>query len=231
MQFAIITIFPDMFTALTGAGVVGRAFSKQDVTLRLINPRDFTTDKHKTVDGRPFGGGPGMLMRPEPLVKAVRHAKDMLGEKAKVVYLSPQGKKIEQSLIAEEAKEQTPLILIAGRYEGIDERVIDLVVDEEWSLGDFVLSGGEIAAMAAVDAIVRLLPNVLGHAASAQEDSFSNPHMLDCPHYTRPETFEGLSVPPVLTSGNHQAIAKWRREQQIKRTRSRRPDLLGEHPE
>lgn len=225
MQFAVISIFPDMFSPLTQEGVVGRAFQNNIVTLHTINPRDFTVDKHRTVDDRPFGGGPGMLMRPEPLVKAVRHAKTLVGEHAKTVYLSPQGTVLKQKHFCEHAKTEEPLILIAGRYEGIDERVIDLVVDEEWSLGDFVISGGELAAMVVVDAVTRLLPGVLGHQSSALEDSFQD-DLLDCPHYTRPEEFEGLKVPDVLRSGDHKAIAKWRREQQTRRTQKRRPDLL-----
>lgn len=224
MNFGVVTLFPSFFEVLKTEGVVGRAFQKDFATLQCVNPRDFATDKHRTVDDRPFGGGPGMLMRPEPLVAAIQSLKTSLPT-AKVVYLSPQGKTMTQSFLQEEVASDRAFILIAGRYEGIDERVIELVVDEEWSLGDFVLSGGEIAAMAVIDAMTRLVPGVLGHEDSADEDSFGAKGLLDCPHYTRPTIFEGLEVPEVLKSGDHQKIAAWRHQQQLERTQKRRTDL------
>lgn len=228
MNFAIVTLFPEMFAALTEYGVVGRAFREGLVTLRCWNPRDFTTDKHQTVDDRPYGGGPGMVMRVEPLAAAVNAAKQKLPE-AKVVYLSPQGKRLNQNAVKAFAQSR-PLILIAGRYEGVDERFIQQYVDEEWSIGDYVLSGGELAAMVLIDAVVRNLPGVLGHELSAVQDSFSE-GLLDYPHYTRPETFcsangEEQKVPDVLLSGNHEMIRRWRHEQSLARTMERRPDLL-----
>lgn len=232
MWLGIITLFPEMFTALTEYGVTGRAFKNDKARLELWNPRDFTADKHRTVDDRPFGGGPGMLMKVEPLAKAIAAAKQASGKigedntVAKVIYLSPQGKPLKQQGVKELAA-CNKLILVAGRYEGIDERLIESVIDEEWSLGDFVLSGGEFAAMCFADAILRLQPGVLGHKDSAIEDSFSD-GLLDCPHYTRPETLDGTTVPAVLLSGDHKAIARWRHQQALGRTWQRRPDLLNE---
>jgi tRNA (guanine37-N1)-methyltransferase len=192
------------------------------------NPRDFATDKHRTVDDRPYGGGPGMVMMVEPLRQAIQAAKTQLGaqtaKKPKVICLSPQGRKLDQAGV-EELAQADSLILIAGRYEGIDERLLQLEVDEEWSIGDYVLSGGELAAMVLLDAVVRTLPGVLGHSQSAVEDSFVA-GLLDCPHYTRPENYEGLAVPNVLLSGNHEAIRRWRLQQSLGRTEQRRPDLL-----
>ena len=233
MWLGIITLFPEMFTALTDYGVTGRAFRDDKAQLTLWNPRDFTLDKHRTVDDRPFGGGPGMLMKVEPLAKAVAAAKEasvLAGEDdlpAKVIYLSPQGRPLKQDGVKELAA-NNKLILIAGRYEGIDERLIDSVIDEEWSLGDFVLSGGELPAMCFIDSILRLQPGVLGHKNSAIEDSFSD-GLLDCPHYTRPEVLDGNAVPKVLLSGDHKAIASWRHQQALGRTWQRRPDLLDEN--
>jgi len=232
MWIGIITLFPEMFTALTDFGVTGRAFREGKATLKLWNPRDFTTDKHRTVDDRPYGGGPGMLMKVEPLAKAIAAAKQdsiEAGEDnnpAKVVYLSPQGRLFTQKA-AKKLSASNKLIMVAGRYEGIDERLLESVIDEEWSLGDFVLSGGEFAAMSFADAMIRLQPGVLGHVDSAVEDSFSD-GLLDCPHYTRPETLDGSAVPAVLLSGDHKAIAKWRHQQALGRTWLRRPDLLNE---
>lgn len=233
MKFAVITLFPEMFSSLTEYGVVGRAFKDGKVSLSCWNPRDFTTDKHQTVDDRPYGGGPGMLMRVEPLAAALAEAKRLL-PKAKVIYLSPQGKQLNQTAVENFSRDSQDVILIAGRYEGIDERFISSYVDEEWSIGDYVLSGGELAAAVVIDAIVRLLPEVLGHSESAKQDSFSegsssrsSERLLDCPHYTRPENWKGLVVPDILLSGNHQAITRWREEQALQRTSERRPDLLN----
>ena len=230
MWLGIITLFPEMFTALTDYGVTGRAFREGKATLKLWNPRDYTTDKHRTVDDRPYGGGPGMLMKVEPLAKAIEAAKEesiMVGDDnapAKVIYLSPQGRPFTQKS-AKALSSSNKLIMVAGRYEGIDERLLESVIDEEWSLGDFVLSGGELAAMSFADAMIRLQPGVLGHQNSAIEDSFSE-GLLDCPHYTRPEILDGNAVPAVLLSGDHKAIAKWRHQQALGRTWQRRPDLL-----
>jgi tRNA (guanine37-N1)-methyltransferase len=190
------------------------------------NPRDFTTDKHRTVDDRPYGGGPGMLMKVQPLRDAIHAARQAAGadENVKVIYLSPQGRRLDHAG-AKELASAEKLVLVAGRYEGIDERLLETEIDEEWSLGDFVLSGGELPAMVMIDAVARLLPGVLGHADSAAEDSFSD-GLLDCPHYTRPEKLDEMSVPDVLLSGNHEAIRRWRLKQQLGRTSQRRPDLL-----
>ena len=231
MWLGIITLFPEMFTALTDYGVTGRAFRDGKATLKLWNPRDYTTDKHRTVDDRPYGGGPGMLMKVEPLAKAIEAAKEestKVGSDnlpAKVIYLSPQGRQFTQNS-AKALSSSNKLIMVTGRYEGIDERLLDSVIDEEWSLGDFVLSGGELAAMSFADAMIRLQPGVLGHQNSATEDSFSE-GLLDCPHYTRPEILDGNAVPAVLLSGDHKAIAKWRHQQALGRTWQRRPDLLN----
>ena len=228
MQVGVITLFPEMFAALTDYGVIGRAFRERQVELHCVNPRTFTSDRHQTVDDRPYGGGPGMVMRPEPLTAAVLHAKQLL-PKAKVMYLSPQGKTLTQPAVKMlAAREQ--MILVAGRYEGVDERFIESCVDEEWSIGDYVLSGGELPAMVLVDAVVRQLPGVLGDDSSAQQDSFSD-GLLDCPHYTRPETWCDASgkerkVPDVLLSGNHELISRWRKQQALRRTQERRKDLV-----
>jgi len=225
MQIAIVSLFPEMFAAISEYGVTSRAINNGLATLKFYNPRDYTTDKHRTVDDRPYGGGPGMLMKVAPLRLAIQAAKAELGEaKAKVVYLSPQGQAITQQVVAAHSNVK-PLVLVCGRYEGIDERVITAEVDEEWSLGDFVLSGGEIAAMAAIDAMIRLIPGALGHADSADQDSFSQ-GLLDCPHYTRPEVLDGSQVPEILLSGNHEKIRRWRLEQSLGRTWQRRPDII-----
>ncbi|MBL3598369.1 MAG: tRNA (guanosine(37)-N1)-methyltransferase TrmD [gamma proteobacterium endosymbiont of Lamellibrachia anaximandri] len=224
MRFDVISLMPPMFDALKAQGVVGRALERGQAELVLWNPRDYTTDVHRTVDDRPYGGGPGMVMKYAPLQAAVEDAlKASSG--AKVIYLSPQGKRFDQDAACSLATSGQRLILIAGRYEGIDERVIDRYVDEEWSIGDYVLSGGELAAMVLMDAVIRLLPGVLGAADSAEQDSFMD-GLLDCPHYTRPEQIDGVGVPPVLQGGNHEAIRHWRLEQALKRTFERRPDLL-----
>lgn len=225
MRAGIVTLFPDMFAAISEFGVTGRAIRDGLVDLSFWNPRDYTEDKHRTVDDRPYGGGPGMLMKTQPLELAVGAARTALPG-AKVIYLTPQGKVLDQAAINQLATQEN-LILLCGRYEGIDERVIETQVDEEWSLGDFVLSGGEVAAMACLDAIIRLQPGALGHEESADQDSFMQ-GLLDCPHYTRPEHYAGKSVPPILLSGDHEAIRKWRLQQSLGRTWQRRPELLNE---
>jgi len=222
--FGVISLFPEMFQALTEHGVSGRAVKQEKVTIKCWNPRDFAHDNYQTVDDRPYGGGPGMLMKIQPLQDAIQAAKQAAGEGAKVIYLSPQGRKLDQQGVLELAQ-QPKLILVAGRYEGIDERLIEREIDEEWSLGDFVLSGGELAAMTLMDAVIRLIPGVLNHDQSAQQDSFME-GLLDCPHYTRPEEYEGQRVPEVLLSGNHEKIRQWRLKQSLGRTWQRRPDLL-----
>jgi tRNA (guanine37-N1)-methyltransferase len=222
MRFDVITLFPEMFDAIR-LGVTGRAIDKGLAKLVLWNPRDYTEDVHQTVDDRPYGGGPGMVMKVEPLLAAIQAAKAQ-NPTSKVVYLSPQGQRFVQAT-AVAATQTSGIILIAGRYEGIDERVIHSFVDEEWSLGDFVLSGGELPAMVVIDSMIRLLPGALGHAESAEQDSFSD-GLLDCPHYTRPENILDQDVPSVLLSGDHEKIRLWRLQQALGRTWLRRPDLL-----
>lgn len=223
-RFDVVTLFPEMVTAAAGYGVTGRAIERNIVSLSVWNPRDYTHDKHKTVDDRPYGGGPGMVMKYQPLHDAVNDAKQVNAESRKVVYLSPQGRPMTQALLSE-ACEVSQLILVAGRYEGIDERFVELDCDEEWSIGDYVISGGELAALIVIDAVSRLLPGVLGDAESAEQDSYVN-GLLDCPHYTRPEQIENRSIPAVLMSGNHADIARWRMKQALGRTWQRRPELL-----
>jgi tRNA (guanine37-N1)-methyltransferase len=223
MRAGIVTLFPDMFAALSEFGVSSRAIRDGLAELSFWNPRDYSIDKHKTVDDRPYGGGPGMLMKTGPLEGAINAAKQHLPG-ASVLYLTPQGKPLEQSAVNQLARRDS-LIPLCGRYEGIDERVIETQVDEEYSLGDYVLSGGELAAMVCLDAIIRLQPGALGHEESAGQDSFMN-GLLDCPHYTRPEEFAGKVVPPVLLSGDHEAIRKWRLKQSLGRTWERRPELI-----
>lgn len=222
---SVVTLFPELFQPFLEVGVFGRGVRNGQIEVAFVNPRDFANDKHRTVDDRPFGGGPGMVMKPEPLVAAIECAKRSVDGNPKVVYLSPQGVVVNQALVGRTASTQH-LILVAGRYEGIDERVIELCIDEEWSIGDYVLSGGELPAMVVLDAVARLIPGVLGHVDSAQQDSFSE-SLLDCPHYTRPEVFCGLSVPDVLLSGDHKKIEQWRKAQAVQRTSERRPDLLN----
>ena len=224
MNISVITLFPELVKGVVAEGVVGRAHKRGLIQLECVNPREFAEDVHRTVDDRPYGGGPGMVMRADCLVKAIRKQR-LKAKNAKTIYLSPQGKPLSQSMLAG-LSAQTDLILVCGRYEGIDERVVDLEIDEEWSIGDYVLSGGELAAMVVIDCMTRLLPEVLGHDESAVEDSFSA-GLLDHPHFTRPELFEGLVVPEVLLSGDHQRIKKWRRQQALGRTQKRRPDLLA----
>lgn len=223
--FGLVTLFPEMFHAFTEQGVTGRAVQSGLLQVECINPRDFTHDKHRTVDDRPYGGGPGMLMMVQPLSDAIEAAKQSAQGKAKVIYMSPQGKPLTQQKVKELALLDS-LVLVAGRYEGIDERVIQSHIDEEISIGDYVLSGGELPAMVLMDAVSRLVPGVLGHAQSADEDSFNN-GLLDCPHYTRPEILDGEPVPKVLLSGNHEKIRQWRLKQSLGRTWLRRPELLS----
>jgi len=228
VKIQVITLFPEEFAPLVSLGVTGRGISSGKVDLELLNPRDFAEDRHRTVDDRPYGGGPGMVMAVEPLLSTIRAAKKRIAgggaEPPKASLLSPQGRPLDQGAIRELATRED-LILVCGRYEGIDERLIELEIDEEWSIGDYVLSGGELAAAVLIDAVIRLLPGVLGDEQSAQQDSFMD-GVLDCQHYTRPEEVEGLAVPPVLLSGDHRAIERWRRKQSLGRTWLRRPELL-----
>jgi len=225
MKFDVVTLFPDMVESVAKVGVLGRAIKNELIQLKCWNPRDYTQDKHRTVDDRPYGGGPGMLMKVEPLRDALQDARQSSGDQAKVIYLSPQGKPLTQQAIKDLAQ-QPALILLAGRYEGIDERIIETEVDEEWSIGDYVLSGGELAALVMIDAVARMIPGVLGDENSADQDSFMN-GLLDCPHYTRPEEIDGRRVPEVLVGGNHKAIEQWRMKQALGRTWLRRPELLN----
>lgn len=228
MWIGVVSLFPEMFDALTQQGVVGRAVEKQRIALEFWNPRDYATDRHRSVDDRPYGGGPGMLMKVDTLRAAIfaarERAQKATGQVPTVIYLSPQGRKLDQPGVQALAS-AGPLVVVAGRYEGIDERVVESDIDEEWSIGDYVLSGGELPAMVLIDAAARLIPGVLGHQDSAVEDSF-NDGLLDCPHYTRPEIIDGRQVPDVLLSGNHAAIKRWRLKQSLGRTWQRRPDLL-----
>lgn len=228
MEFDVVTLFPEMFDALTGHGITRRAFEQHKVGLNLWNPRDFTNDNHRTVDDRPYGGGPGMVMMAAPLEAAIHAAQARQQQaglpKPRLIYLSPQGAPLNHHKVKQLAAEQG-LVLLCGRYEAVDQRLIDRCVDEEISLGDFVLSGGELPAMALMDAVIRLLPGVLNDEASAVEDSFVN-ELLDCPHYTRPEVYEGVVVPEVLLGGHHAEIAKWRRQQSLAATLNKRPELI-----
>ena len=230
MQLGIVSLFPEMFTAVTEHGISGRAVRSGLMNLELFNPRDFTTDRHRTVDDKPFGGGPGMLMKTEPLMASIAAArqavsqKQTTGESVKVIYLSPQGKTLKQDSIIDLAKREG-MVLLCGRYQGIDNRVLVSEIDEEWSLGDFVISGGELAAMTLIDAMTRFQPGALGDEGSALEDSFSN-GLLHSPEYTRPQSIAGSDVPEVLLSGDHEAIRKWRLKQSLGATWLKRPDLL-----
>lgn len=224
MKIEVVTLFPQMFSALSDYGVTGRAIQNGLVQLGTINPRDYTDDRHNTVDARPYGGGPGMVMMVEPLRDAIVAAKKVLSKNAKVIYLSPQGRKLDQAGLQSLAQNEE-MILLCGRYEGIDERLIASEVDEEWSIGDYVISGGELAAMVLIDGVTRLVPGALGHEDSAEQDSFMN-GLLDTPHYTRPEVLDEMAVPDVLLSGNHKNIERWRLKQALGRTWLRRPDML-----
>ena len=226
MHFAVVSLFPEMFAAVSEHGISGRAIAQGQVTLDVCNPRDYATDRHRTVDDRPYGGGPGMLMKIEPLAQAIAEARAKVGAGSKVIYLSPQGQRFDHTGAVDLAQLDS-LILVAGRYEGVDERLIQAEVDEELSIGDYVLSGGELAAMVVIDAVTRQIPGVLGHELSAQQDSFAE-GLLDCPHYTRPEQYGESRVPEVLLSGNHESIRRWRLQQALGRTQERRPELLRE---
>jgi len=230
MRFDVITLFPEMFGALTQYGVTRRAAEQGKFVLQTWNPRDFTTDNYRTVDDRPYGGGPGMVMLAEPLEKAIVAAKAAQGAsglaQSCVIHLSPQGRPLTHEVVMELLARDAGLILLASRYEGVDERLIRQQVDEELSIGDYVLSGGELAAMVLMDSLVRQIPGVLGDDASAQQDSFVT-GLLDCPHYTRPEVYNGEGIPEVLMSGHHAEIEKWRLKQALGRTAERRPDLLA----
>ncbi len=226
MKIGVVSLFPTMLSALNAGGVTAKAIDGNLLHLYLWNPRDFTLDKHRRVDDRPYGGGPGMVMQVQPLRAAIQAARTELGQNSHVVYLSPQGKRLDQAGV-QHLLAAAPLILVCGRYEGVDERLIERDIDEEWSIGDYVLSGGELAAMVLIDALTRLLPGVLGHKDSASADSFYH-GLLDYPQYTRPESIHGQVVPPVLLQGNHQSIERWREQQALGRTWLRRPDLLAE---
>jgi tRNA (guanine37-N1)-methyltransferase len=228
MRIDVISLFPPMFEAVSGYGVTGRAIKNGLLTLRVWNPRDYTEDRHRTVDDRPYGGGPGMVMMIEPLARAIEAARSEQGKDAKVVYLSPQGRRLDHAGVVELSK-RAGVILLAGRYEGIDERLLETEVDEEWSIGDYVLSGGELAAMVMIDAVARQLPGALGDEGSAQQDSFVE-GLLDHEHYTRPEDYAGRRVPEVLLSGDHEKIRRWRLKRSLGRTWLRRPDLLEQLP-
>ena len=228
MRIAVVSLFPEMLCAVTEYGVTARALKEGLAEVRCFNPREHATDVHGTVDGRPYGGGPGMVMLIQPLRDAINQAREWLGRDAKVIYMSPQGDRLDQQGVTGIYSDSKDLILVAGRYEGIDERLIELEVDEEISIGDYVISGGELPAMVLIDALIRQIPGALGHENSAQQDSFAQDGLLDCPHYTRPEVYEGKAVPEVLLSGNHQKIAEWRKAQSLDRTRQRRPDLLSD---
>lgn len=228
MWVGLITLFPEMFRAITESGITSRAVEAGLLTVQAWNPRDYAEGGYRRVDERPYGGGPGMVMMIEPLRRAIAAARteaESRGLSPQVIYLSPQGRRLDQAGVRELAAGQA-MILLCGRYEGVDERLIQREVDAEWSIGDYVLSGGELPAMVLMDAVTRLLPGALGHADSAEEDSFTA-GLLDCPHYTRPEVYEGETVPAVLLSGDHAAIRRWRLKQSLARTQARRPDLMA----
>lgn len=224
MWCGVVTLFPEMFRAITDFGITSRAVKQGLLSLDYWNPRDFAKDKHKTVDDRPYGGGPGMVMSVPPLRAAIQEAKRQALGPVKTIYVSPQGKRLDFQAVSEMSTREN-LIFVAGRYEGVDERLLQLEIDEEWSIGDYVLSGGELAVMVMIDAITRLIPGALGDESSAEQDSFVK-GLLDFPHYTRPEDISGLRVPEVLLSGDHAKIARFRLKQSLGRTYERRPDLL-----
>lgn len=230
MWFAVITLFPEMFRALSDFGISGRATQRKQAELVCINPRDFCEDNYRRVDERPFGGGPGMVMMAEPLAKAITHARQLAAEAGcqhvPVVYMSPQGKTLNEPAV-KGMMAYDGLIVLCGRYEGVDERLIQHYVDQEWSIGDYVLSGGELPAMVLLDSLIRRLPDVMSDQQSAEQDSFVD-GLLDCPHYTKPDVFEGLAVPAVLKSGHHLEIEKWRFLQRYQRTAERRPELIAQ---
>jgi tRNA (guanine37-N1)-methyltransferase len=224
MRIDVITLFPELVATIRDHGVVGRALRARLVELELTNPRDFSEDVNNRVDDRPYGGGPGMVMQYAPLAKTLEHVKSISSDKAKVVYLSPQGQRLDQAAVRS-LSQSSNLILLCGRYEGIDERFIEAYVDEEWSIGDYVISGGELASMVLIDAMVRTLPGALGDDQSAEQESFES-GLLDCPHYSRPESVDGREVPKELISGDHKKIASWRLKQALGRTYLRRPDII-----
>ncbi|MFT5218518.1 MAG: tRNA (guanine37-N1)-methyltransferase [Planctomycetota bacterium] len=224
MRVDVITLFPELVEQVISCGVVGRAAQQQKIALHCWNPRNYASDRHRTVDDRPYGGGPGMLMKVEPLAKAIEAVKKE--NDSRLIYFSPQGTPVTQQRLQRQLDEKA-VIFLCGRYEGVDERLIQNEVDEEWSIGDYVISGGELAAMVCIDAMARLIPGALGHEQSAEQDSFSQ-GLLDYPHYTRPEQFSGSRVPDVLLSGNHREIGEWRERQALGRTWQRRPDLLAQ---
>ncbi len=226
MWIGIVSLFPEMIESIAATGVLGRAISAGGLQLEVFNPRDHAVDKHATVDDRPYGGGPGMVLMVEPLMAAIKAAQARAPQVPKVLYLSPQGPRLDQQGVVALAAEQS-LVLLAGRYEGIDERVVELCVDAELSIGDYILTGGELAAMVVVDAVCRYLPGTLGNSESLTQESHLD-GLLDYPHYTRPETAGGLDVPPVLLSGDHRAIEDWRKRAALQRTWERRPDLLAD---
>lgn len=226
MKIQVVTLFPELVGSVAGYGVVGRAIAAGRAGLGLTDPRDFATDRHRTVDDRPYGGGPGMVMKVEPLRSAMRSARAAVPVGSPTLLLSPQGVPLTQRRAAELAA-LPGLVLVAGRYEGVDERLIEAETDGELSIGDYVLSGGELAAMVVIDCVVRLLPGVLGAPESAAQDSFAR-GLLDCPHYTRPEEVDGRRVPAVLLGGDHEAIRRWRLTQALARTWERRPELLAD---
>lgn len=225
VRFDVVTLFPEIVAQAAYCGVTGRAFETELATLKLWNPRDYTSDRHRTVDDRPYGGGPGMVMKVEPLRAAILAARKDDTRPPLTVFMSPQGRVLNQEAVIRFSSLDR-LILVSGRYEGIDERLIDLEIDEEWSIGDYVLSGGELPALVLMDAVLRMLPGVLGHDDSARQDSHME-GLLDCPHYTRPEQVDGLGIPDILQSGHHEAIRLWRLKQSLGRTWLRRPDLLA----
>ncbi|MBF6057202.1 tRNA (guanosine(37)-N1)-methyltransferase TrmD [Thiomicrorhabdus heinhorstiae] len=227
MRFDVITLFPEMFSALTESGVSRRALQKELYSFQAWNPREFTHDRHKTVDDRPYGGGPGMVMMYQPLKDSIDAIRQSQETKPHVIYLSPQGAPLTQQK-AEQLSQMDSLTLLCGRYEGIDERLLATEVDEEICIGDFIVSGGELPAMMLMDSVIRLLPGALGHDQSAEQDSFSD-GLLDCPHYTRPEEVNGMRVPDILLGGNHAHIDAWRHEQKLQRTAQRRPDLMAKY--
>ncbi len=224
MRIDVVTVFPDLIATATGFGVTGRAVERGIASVSTWDPREFATDRHRSVDDRPYGGGPGMVMGVEPLRSALRAARAVAPEGSRKIYLSAQGRVLNHAILSELAG-LPGMILLAGRYEGVDERLIESEIDEELSIGDFVLSGGELAAAVVIDAVLRLLPGVLGDAESARQDSFFS-GLLDCPHYTRPEMVDGMAVPQVLLRGNHEEIRRWRLKQALGRTWIRRPELL-----
>ena len=224
MHFDVVTLFPALIDEATAHGILGRAIKQNICRVNCFNPRDYCIDRYKTVDDRPYGGGPGMVMMAEPLLKAINAAKAQHSVKHKVIYLSPQGETITQKRLSDQL-DQPGMVFVCGRYEGVDERLIDTQIDEQWSIGDYVLAGGELPALVCIEAMVRLLPGALGNEASSMQDSFSD-QLLDCPQFTRPESFQGHKVPKVLLSGNHAEIERWRLKQSLGRTAKRRPDLI-----